>query len=338
MSYTIDVYRGKVGCQRNIIDFSTYVTMFPQLIAGPIVRYETVEKQLRDRSINAEKLAGGIRRFVVGLGKKVLIANLCGTLWEFALSNPSDERTFVMAWLGAIGYTFQIYFDFSGYSDMAIGLGKMFGFDYEENFNYPYIGRSITEFWRRWHISLSTWFKEYVYIPLGGNHKGKARQIINIMIVWGLTGIWHGASVNFLLWGLYFGVLLICEKLIRPHIKWKVPKAFGHIYMLLLVVFGWVLFAIDDFPSLFGYLKSMIGLNGLWSPDNGYQLFKYLLLLVIAAIGSTPMPKKLAKYLMDRLPAVARIIVGCLTIMVILILSVALIVGDTYNPFLYFRF
>ena len=338
MSYTIDVYRGKVGCQRNLIDFGTYVTMFPQLIAGPIVRYETVEKQLRNRTINAEKMATGIRRFVIGLGKKVLIANLCGTLWEYTMAVPSEGRTLVMAWLGAIGFTFQIYFDFSGYSDMAIGLGKMFGFEYEENFNYPYIGKSITEFWRRWHISLSSWFKEYVYIPLGGNKKGAARQIINIMIVWGLTGIWHGASVNFLLWGLFFGVLLVMEKLIRPLIKVKLPGILGHIYMLVLVIFGWVLFAIEDFSVLFAYLGNMFGSAGGWNPANGYFVMKYLILLVVAAIGSTPLPKKAVMWLDKKLPSPVMMIIRNIFIVALLGVSVALIVGDTYNPFLYFRF
>ena len=338
MSYTIDVYRGKVGCQKNIIDFGAYVTMFPQLIAGPIVRYETVEKQLKHREINVEKFATGIRRFVIGLGKKVLIANLCGTLWEYSLAIPTGERVAILAWLGALGFTFQIYFDFSGYSDMAIGLGKMFGFDYEENFNYPYIGKSITEFWRRWHISLSTWFKEYVYIPLGGNRKGAVRQIFNILIVWGLTGIWHGASVNFLLWGLYFGVLLIIEKLVKPHIKNKIPAVFGHIYMLVLVIMGWVLFAIEDFNVLFGYVGNMFGTAGMVNDSTMYILAKYALLLIIAIIGATPLPKKAGGWIIKKLPSAARIIVVNLFVFAVLFIAVALIVGDSYNPFLYFRF
>jgi alginate O-acetyltransferase complex protein AlgI len=251
---------------------------------------------------------------------------------------PFEGRTLVFAWLGAIGFTFQIYFDFSGYSDMAIGLGKMFCFEYEENFNYPYIGKSITEFWHRWHISLSTWFKEYVYIPLGGNKKGKARQILNIMIVWGLTGIWHGASLNFLFWGLFFGVLLIAEKLIKPHIKFKVPALLGHIYMLALVVFGWVLFAIEDFRLLWEYLQNMFGCSGIWDAGNGYFVMKYLVLLIIAAIGSTPAPKKVAQWLCKKLPVPVRAVVVNVFIFAVLFLSVALIVGDSYNPFLYFRF
>lgn len=338
MSYTIDVYRGKVGCQKNLINFGAYVTMFPQLIAGPIVRYETVEKQLQNRTINADKFATGIRRFVIGLGKKVLIANLCGTLWEYCAAIPAGERAATLAWLGALGFTFQIYFDFSGYSDMAIGLGKMFGFDYEENFNYPYIGKSITEFWRRWHISLSSWFKEYVYIPLGGNRKGALRQILNILIVWGLTGIWHGASANFLLWGLYFGILLIMEKLLKPHIKVKIPAAVGHIYMMVLVILGWVLFAIEDFGVLAGYLGNMFGAAGLWNGDCGYVVAKYALLLTIAIIGSTPLPAQIASWLNNKLPIPVRMVTTNLFIMLVLFVSVALIVGDSYNPFLYFRF
>ena len=338
MSYTIDVYRGKVACQKNLIDFGTYVTMFPQLIAGPIVRYETVEKQLKTRELTTQKFADGIRRFVIGLGKKVLIANMCGTLWEYSLAMPAGERVAIVAWLGALGFTFQIYFDFSGYSDMAIGLGKMFGFEYEENFNYPYIGKSITEFWNRWHISLSSWFKEYVYIPLGGNKKGLPRQILNIMIVWGLTGIWHGASINFLLWGLYFGILLIIEKIVKPHIKFKIPVVLGHIYMMLLVIGGWVLFAIEDFSVLAEYLGSMFGVAGIWNLDCGYIVAKYSLLLIIAIIGSTPLPKKAALWLKDKLPTPLRVIVFNLFIVLVLLISVGLIVGDTYNPFLYFRF
>ena len=225
MSYIIDVYRRKVNYQKNLINFAAYVTMFPQLIAGPIVRYKTVDAQLTKRDHTVDKFAEGVRRFVIGLGKKVLLANVAGSMWEYILAN--DGRSAVMAWLGAIGFAFQIYFDFSGYSDMAIGLGKMFGFDYEENFNYPYIGKSITEFWRRWHISLGTWFKEYVYVPLGGNKKGNVRQIINIFIVWALTGIWHGASLNFMFWGMYFGVLLILEKLVLKKILKKSRRYSG---------------------------------------------------------------------------------------------------------------
>lgn len=338
MSYTIDVYRDEVKPQKNFINFSTYVTMFPQLIAGPIVRYKTVDEQLSHRVVSVDKFALGVRRFVIGLGKKVMLANLSGQLWEYALSTASDERTVLLSWLGAIGYTFQIYFDFSGYSDMAIGLGKMLGFDYEENFNYPYTGKSITEFWRRWHISLSTWFKEYVYIPLGGNKKGLPRQIINILIVWTLTGIWHGATLNFLFWGLYFGILLVMEKIFLGKVLEKIPEVFGHIYMMLMVILGWVLFAIEDFGSLGIYIGNMFGSAGLCSSETVYILLKFLILLVMCIIGSTKLPGKIAQRLCQKAPKAVGIIVENVFYVAVFVISVALIVGDSYNPFLYFRF
>ncbi len=338
MSYTIDVFRGDVKAQKNFLKFATYVTMFPQLIAGPIVRYRTVAKQLDDRIMSVDKFAAGIKRFVTGLGKKVLLANLAGQLWEYSLNTASDERTVLLAWLGAIGYTFQIYFDFSGYSDMAIGLGKMFGFDYEENFNYPYTGRSITEFWRRWHISLSTWFKEYVYIPLGGNRKGNVRQIINIMIVWTLTGVWHGATVNFMVWGIYFGVLLILEKLFLGKVLNKIPKFLSHLYMLVLVVFGWVIFAIDDFGEIIRYFGCMFGSNGVYDMNSIYTALKFIILIVMCAAGSTSLPSRLSAKLCGKMPAVLRTVAENAFIIVVFIISAALIVGDSYNPFLYFRF
>lgn len=331
MSYIIDVYRRKVNYQKNLINFAAYVTMFPQLIAGPIVRYKTVDAQLAKRDHTVDKFAEGVRRFVIGLGKKVLLANVAGSMWEYILAN--DGRSAVMAWLGAIGFAFQIYFDFSGYSDMAIGLGKMFGFDYEENFNYPYIGKSITEFWRRWHISLGTWFKEYVYVPLGGNKKGNVRQIINIFIVWALTGIWHGASLNFMFWGMYFGVLLILEKLVLKKILEKIPAVFGHMYMLLAVLFGWVLFAIDDANTLVAYFGTMFGSNGFAGGESIYLLLKYLGLILVCVVASMPVFKFL-----NKLPKVLRVVVTNLFLVAILVASIALIVGDSYNPFLYFRF
>ena len=331
MSYIIDVYRRKVGYQKNFINFAAYVTMFPQLIAGPIVRYKTVDEQLVKRTHTVDKFAEGVRRFVIGLGKKVLLANVAGSMWEYILAN--DGRSAVMAWLGAIGFAFQIYFDFSGYSDMAIGLGKMFGFDYEENFNYPYIGKSITEFWRRWHISLGTWFKEYVYVPLGGNKKGNVRQIINIFIVWALTGIWHGASLNFMFWGMYFGVLLILEKLVLKKVLEKIPTVFGHVYMLLAVLLGWVLFAIDDANTMFSYFGTMFGSNGFAGGESVYLLLKYLGLVLVCVVASTPVFK-----LHNKMPKVLRVVVTNLFLVAILVASIALIVGDSYNPFLYFRF
>ena len=336
MSYLIDVYRRKVNSQKNFINFAAYVTMFPQLIAGPIVRYKTVDEQLIKRVHSVDKFAEGIRRFIIGLAKKVLLANVAGGMWEYILD--ASDRSAVLAWLGALGFAFQIYFDFSGYSDMAIGLGKMFGFDYEENFNYPYIGKSITEFWRRWHISLSTWFKEYVYIPLGGNQKGILRQIINIFIVWTLTGIWHGASFNFMVWGMYFGVFLILEKLVLRKLLDRLPAVCGHIYMLLLVLMGWVLFAIDDWSALRDYLGSMFGSNGFAGKETAYIALKYLGLLMICVVASTPLFKNLADKILPKIPSVIRVIVVNLVLVLLLLVSVSLVVGDSYNPFLYFRF
>ena len=332
MSYTIDVYRRKVMPNHNFLDFAAYVTMFPQLIAGPIVRYETVEKQLKNRVHSIDKFAEGIKRFVTGLGKKVIFANMAGQLWEYA-NTSAAENTAVLAWLGAIGYTFQIYFDFSGYSDMAIGLGKMFGFDYEENFNYPYMGRSITGFWRRWHISLSSWFKEYVYIPLGGN-----KRIINILIVWTLTGIWHGATPNFLAWGMYYGILLIIEKKFLGEILEKIPAVFSHIYMMLIVIMGWVLFAIDDWSLLCEFIKGMFGANGFVDARAIYQFGKYAVMIVMMIAGCTYYPAKISQYITGKMKPAIKVAVSNIFYLAVFALSIALIVGDSYNPFLYFRF
>lgn len=340
MSYTIDVYRREVKAQHNFIDFAAYVTMFPQLIAGPIVRYRTVAEQLSQRTVSAEKFAQGIRRFIVGLAKKVMLANIAGQLWEYSLATAADERTVVLSWLGAAAFTFQIYFDFSGYSDMAIGLGKMFGFEYDENFRYPYMQRSITGFWRTWHISLGTWFREYVYIPLGGNRKGVPRQIVNIIIVWALTGIWHGASWNFLVWGLYFGLLLIIEKLFLGKLLEKAPKAVGHIYMMFAVIIGWVIFAAEDFKVMGVYLASMFGAGAGFISDMAlYQLIKYAAFMIIFIVGCTDFPARASKKLFGRFksPAAAAVMSNGFYA-VIMLISVALIVGDSYNPFLYFRF
>lgn len=339
MSYTIDVYRKVVVAQRNLIDFATYVTMFPQLIAGPIVRYKTVALQLADRVHSVEKFAEGIRRFLIGLGKKVLLANLIGQLWELVLHTQADERTVLLSWLGALAFTFQIYFDFSGYSDMAIGLGKMFGFDYEENFRYPYMEKSITGFWRKWHISLSSWFKEYLYVPLGGNRKGSRRQLINIMIVWGLTGFWHGATPNFLVWGLYFGVLLILEKVFLGKILEKLPDICSHLYMMVLVMIGWMIFAIEDFHQMGTYLLGMFGFGTRFMDAAAlYQLSGYGLILGICIIAATNIPVRMAASLMKRLPFAWNVILENVYLAGILVLCLGLIVGDTYNPFLYFRF
>lgn len=340
MSYVIDVYRKKAAPQRNLFRFGLYITLFPQLIAGPIVRYVTIEAQLSERDSSLENFAEGTRRFIVGLGKKVLLANQAGLLWDEISAMDAGSMPAATAWLGAIAFTFQIYFDFGGYSDMAIGLGRMFGFHFEENFNYPYTAKSITDFWRRWHISLSTWFKEYVYIPLGGNRKGLLRQVVNILIVWALTGFWHGASWNFLWWGVYFGVLLILEKVWLLRRLEKLPGLLQHVYALFFIVLGWVIFALTDGTAFFSYLKAMAFCGGLWDGRSGYFLATAGVLLVIMTFASTQIPAKCAKSVLEKLqnkPAVY-LIVKNLTYLLILTASMAFLVSDTYNPFLYFRF
>lgn len=337
MSYTIDVYRGDVKVQRNIIDFGMYISMFPQLIAGPIVRYADVEGQLRDRHVTAQDLSEGAMRFIVGLGKKVLLANQIGALWSeiYALGGHSSALT---AWIGAVAFTFQIYFDFSGYSDMAIGLGRMFGFKFPENFRYPYQSVSITDFWRRWHITLSTWFREYLYIPLGGNRRGLARQALNLFIVWTLTGFWHGAGWNFILWGLYYFVILLLEKLFMLKALDKAPKLLRHIYSLLLIVIGWVIFACDDITVLLPYLGSMFGANGALGGMDLYWLTTKAVLLVICAIASTELPKKLMASCTGSLGEKPAFAVKAVPALLLLGLSMVFLIGDSYNPFLYFRF
>lgn len=339
MSYTIDVYRGEAKVQRNIISFGAYVSLFPQLIAEPIVRYRDIAEQLDSRAHSFDNFGTGVKRFVTGLGKKVLLANNIGLLWDSVSKTDAARLTTLGAWLGIIAFAFQIYFDFSGYSDMAIGLGKMFGFDFNENFNYPYISKSVTEFWRRWHISLGTWFRDYVYIPLGGNRRGLAIQIRNIAVVWLLTGFWHGASWNFVLWGAFYGVLLVCEKLFL--LKWleKAPAFVGHIYTMLTALLGWVLFAFDDLGQGFEYLKVMFGGGaGLVSSGAMYQLLSYLPLILVCVIASTP----LAKLLYGKLTATAHegtlLTADIVKLTGICALSVAFLISGSYNPFLYFRF
>ena len=337
MSYTIDVYRNDVKVQRNIIDFGMYITMFPQLIAGPIVRYADVEEQLRDRIVTAQDFSEGATRFVVGLGKKVLLANQIGALWSeiYALGGSSSA---LMAWLGAIAFTFQIYFDFSGYSDMAIGLGRMFGFKFPENFRYPYQSVSITDFWRRWHITLSTWFREYLYIPLGGNRRGFARQALNLLIVWTLTGFWHGAGWNFILWGLYYFAILFIEKLFLLKALDRAPKILRHIYSLLLIILGWVIFACDDITVLLPFIGSMFGANGALGGLDIYWLTTKAVLLVICCIASTELPKKLMISLSGRLGEKQAFVLKSVLTLLLLGLSMVFLIGDSYNPFLYFRF
>ena len=338
MSYTIDVYRGEIEAQKNIISFGAYVSLFPQLIAGPIVRYQTIAEQIDYRKHSFDKFAAGVKRFIVGLGKKVLLANNMGILWNY-VSTRSGSQTTVMAWVGIFAYAFQIYFDFSGYSDMAIGLGKMFGFDFCENFDYPYTSRSITEFWRRWHISMGTWFRDYVYIPLGGNKKGKGIQLRNIFIVWMLTGLWHGASWNFVVWGLFYGIILICEKLFLGKILEKIPRFFSHVYAIFFILIGWTIFAFDNFGNITSFLGSMFGINCPFSDSETiYQILSYLPLILLCVLFSMPICKKLYK----KVEAVTKDGVMCTVDIavsaVIMILCTAFLISGSYNPFLYFRF
>lgn len=337
MSYTIDVYRDDVRVQKNLIDFGMYITMFPQLIAGPIVRYADVQDQLAERSVTTADFSEGVMRFVVGLGKKVLLANQMGAVWSEIYALGGDVSA-LMAWTGAIAYTFQIYFDFSGYSDMAIGLGRMFGFKFPENFRYPYQSVSITDFWRRWHITLSTWFKEYLYIPLGGNRCGLARQALNLLIVWSLTGFWHGAGWNFVMWGLYYFVILFIEKLFLLKALDKLPKLFRHVYALLLIVIGWVIFASDDVSVLLPYLGSMFGANGAVGGMDVYTLFTKAVLLIICCVASTELPKKLFLSATGAMNEKAAFTIKSVMTIALLALSMILLIGDSYNPFLYFRF
>ena len=342
LSYVIDVYLGKVRLQRNPVSFALYVTMFPQLIAGPIVRYSDIESQLEQRNVSASKFGEGAQRFIQGLGKKVLIANSMGALWDITQAMDMTGISVFSAWLGIIAYTFQIYFDFSGYSDMAIGLGKMFGFEFMENFDHPYISRSVTEFWRRWHISLGTWFREYVYIPLGGNRCSRIRQIRNIMAVWMLTGLWHGASWNFVVWGIYYGCLLLIEKFFLKKLIDNDPAIISHVYCMLAVIIGWVLFASRDIESAAAYLGVMSGASGNVLVDNAfiYYLKSNAVMLVISLLFSTGIfreifePEEISDKIRTRVSHSAAVILHAF----ILFMSTAYLVTETYNPFLYFRF
>ena len=336
MSYPIDVYRGDSEVQNNYINFGTFVALFPQLIAGPIVRYKDVASQLGFRSSSVDQFASGVRRFVIGLGKKVLIANNLGLLWDAFAVMPASDLTVMASWLGIVGFSMQIYFDFSGYSDMAIGLGRMIGFEFLENFDYPYISKSVTEFWRRWHMSLGTWFRDYVYIPLGGNRLGLRRQLFNIFVVWTLTGIWHGANWTFMLWGIYYAIFLMLEKIVLLKVLDKLPSAVGHLYAVLVAVCGWVLFQFDLLGKCLIYYKAMFGLGsaGLFSSADLYYLSNYLVVLLVAAFACTPAGKNI----FNRLPEKLRGVLTPVLILVVLILSTAYLVDATYNPFLYFRF
>ncbi|MBQ7160825.1 MAG: MBOAT family protein [Clostridia bacterium] len=339
LSYTIDVYRRKVKAQHNIIDFGMYISMYPQLIAGPIVRYADIESQISGRKYDPRKAAQGLFRFTAGLCKKVLIANQLGAVWD-DISSRAGTLPAATAWLGALAFAFQIYFDFSGYSDMAIGLGALLGFKLPENFDHPYESNSVTEFWRRWHITLGVWFREYVYIPLGGNRKGVARQLLNMLVVWALTGLWHGAGVNFILWGLYFFVFLALEKLFLLKFFKKIPRVFGHIYTLAVVLFSWVIFACEDTGTLWSYIRDFFGANGFCGGSSGYYLMTCGVMFAVAAVFSTHYPKKAGDMLIGRLRSKPVLLFSVRTAvaLVFLALCIVFIVGDAYNPFLYFRF
>lgn len=330
MSYIIDVYRNDAPVQKNPIIFGTYVTLFPQLIAGPIVRYADVAKQLSVRRENVTQFASGVRLFVVGMAKKILLANQIGALWQSLQLHTGAPA----AWVGIAAYSLQIYFDFSGYSDMAIGLGRMFGFEFLENFRYPYIAQSITDFWRRWHISLSTWFREYVYIPLGGNRKGLPRQIVNLLVVWGLTGFWHGASWNFLLWGLYYGILLIIEKVVLLKVLTKTPRPVRHVYTLLVVMFGWALFYFEDMGALGTFFAQAFSFRA--SDISAINLIlAYLPLLTVACIAATPLGAVCYRKLQNKIWTGYAVIA---VMAVLMVLCVALLASQGYNPFIYNRF
>lgn len=339
MSYSIDMYMRNIKVQKSLINYISYVSLFPQIVAGPIVRYQDVANEIDHRTITTSKVSQGIGIFLLGLGKKVLIANNIGALWTTIKATDISQLSTLTAWLGILAFTFQIYFDFSGYSDMAVGLGKMLGFEFPQNFNYPYLSRSISEFWRRWHITLGTWFRCYVYIPLGGNRNGKFATLRNLLIVWFLTGLWHGASWNFIVWGLYSGILIILERLFLGKLLEKLPAFLSTAYCFLLVVIGWVIFEIDSIPKILSYLKVMFfgSSVGIIDSKSIYYLASYAIIFLICIIGSTDYPKKLAAKLQESHPV---LISGVYPIYqtALMVASTAYLVFATYNPFLYFRF
>jgi alginate O-acetyltransferase complex protein AlgI len=339
LSYVIDLYRGKATVQRNFFTFSTYVMLFPQLIAGPIVRYVDVAAELETRRNTLALFASGVRRFTLGLGKKVLIANVLGELAD--ICKNSGEHSVLILWLYILAYTFHIYFDFSGYSDMAIGLGRMFGFHFRENFNYPYTATSITDFWRRWHMSLSSWFRDYVYIPLGGNRVGPARHILNILVVWLLTGFWHGAGWNFIVWGLYFAALLLLEKFVLGRLLERLPSLLVHAYVMLCVIFSWVFFDAPDLSTAAARFSGLLALDGrpLGGAESLYYLRSYAVPLLVAAIGCTQLPARLMARVNSK-PASERLLcfLEPLAIGLLLLVITAYLVDGSFNPFIYFRF
>ena len=335
MSYTIDVYRRDAPVQRNIIDFGAYVTLFPQLIAGPIVKYKTVAAELVHRTVTSQDFAEGACRFTVGLAKKVLLANAAGALWESCqASQNAGALTVAGGWTGLFAFGLQIYFDFSGYSDMAIGLGRILGFRFDENFDHPYLSTSVGEFWRRWHMSLTSWFREYLYFPLGGSRAGSARTLRNLLIVWFCTGFWHGASWNFVLWGLYFGLWLILERFVFRDLLTRTPVLVKRFYTLLVVFVGWGIFAMEDLGVCGRYLAVCFGNGPLWSAPDGYRLRSWALILLLLVLGSTT----LAADLWKKIPERGRKVLTPVLMALGLVVSTAYLVDGSYNPFLYFRF
>ena len=341
LSYIVDVYRGEARAQKKFTWFAAYICMFPQLIAGPIIRYVDIEEQLRQRSFGIVKFGRGAMFFIRGLAKKVVIANSIGTVYEQVMQLPVGTVSVLTSWVGCLAYAFQIYFDFSGYSDMAVGLGKMFGFEFRRNFHYPYVSKSITEFWRRWHISLSTWFREYVYIPLGGNRCGGQRNMVNLILVWALTGLWHGAEWNFLFWGLYYGVLLILEKHVWGALMDRLPGVIQHIYTFVLVMVGWVFFFSPDLGSALDYIGMMFGMGASALADRQavFLLTTHWLLFLLCILGSSSIGWTILRAFMESYKkGRTQRIMSCVIYMGIFLVSVAFLVTETFNPFLYFRF
>ncbi len=341
LSYVIDVYRGEVRAQKKWIHFALYICMFPQLIAGPIVRYIDIEEQLRQRSFGIVKFGRGVMFFIRGLAKKVVLADSIGEVFEQVAQLQVGTVSVLTAWIGCIAYAFQIYFDFSGYSDMAVGLGKMFGFEFRRNFHYPYISKNITEFWRRWHISLSTWFREYVYIPLGGNRCGARRNMLNLLLVWALTGLWHGAEWNFLLWGLYYGFLLILEKYVWGAVADRLPGVLQQVYTWILVLIGWVFFFSPDFWSAQDYISMMFGMgaNGLADRQAVFLLTTHWLLFLLCTLGSSSIGWSLLRTVTESYKnSRTQRVMSCVVYLGMFLVCVAFLVTETFHPFLYFRF
>lgn len=337
MSYTIDLYLRNIKVQKSFVSFTSYVTLFPQIVAGPIVRYEDVAAELDERTVNINKISEGICKFVKGLAKKVLLANNIGIIWTQIKAMDYGEISAATAWIGILAFTFQIYFDFSGYSDMAVGLGKMLGFNFPKNFDHPYLSKSVSEFWRRWHITLGTWFREYVYIPLGGNRKGQGKTIRNLLIVWGLTGLWHGASWNFILWGLYFGVLIVIERLGWGNVLKKLPAAVSMLYTFLIVVFGWVLFDTNTLSDAWRFFKAMFGANGLGDGTAAYFIASNIVIFLLCIFASTDLFGKFTEFFQKKKRKLYAGVTPAVTAAVLL-LCTSYLVDATYNPFLYFRF